>query len=67
MTRTTEFADRFLLTDQVAIITGVTEPVLRKKAPESAARAAHIAREIAERFGAIRGHLISEAIDEIER
>lgn len=51
---------------EVAIITGVTEPVLRKKAPESAARAAHIAREIAERFGAIRGHLISEAIDKIE-
>jgi DNA-binding transcriptional MerR regulator len=51
---------------EVAIITGVTEPVLRKKAPESAARAAHIAREIAERFGAIRGHLIAESIDEIE-
>jgi DNA-binding transcriptional MerR regulator len=51
---------------EVAIITGVTEPVLRKKAPESAARAAHISREIAERFGAIRGHLIAEAIDEIE-
>ena len=51
---------------EVGIITGVTEPVLRKKAPESAARAAHIAREIAERFGAIRSHLISEAIDSIE-
>lgn len=51
---------------EVGIITGVTEPVLRKKAPESAARAGHIAREIAERFGAIRSHLISEAIDSIE-
>jgi DNA-binding transcriptional MerR regulator len=51
---------------EVAIISGVTEPILRKKAPESAARSAHVAREIAERFGAIRGHLISEAIDKIE-
>jgi hypothetical protein len=51
---------------EVGIITGVTEPVLRKKAPDSSARAAHIAREIAERFGAIRSHLISEAIDSIE-
>jgi DNA-binding transcriptional MerR regulator len=51
---------------EVAIISGVTEPVLRKKAPDSAARSAHIAREIAERFGAIRGHLIAEAIDKIE-
>lgn len=50
---------------EVGIITGVTEPVLRRKAPESAARAAHIAQEIAERFGAIRSHLISQVIDEI--
>lgn len=51
---------------EVAIVTGVTEPILRKKAPDSSARAGHIAREIAERFGAIRGHLISQAIDDIE-
>lgn len=51
---------------EVGIITGVTEPVLRKRAPDSAARAGHIAREIAERFGAIRSHLISDAIDSIE-
>lgn len=51
---------------EVAIISGVTEPVLRKKAPESAARAAHIASEIAERFGSIRGHLIQQSIDSIE-
>ncbi|MFM1950572.1 MAG: hypothetical protein RL418_259 [Actinomycetota bacterium] len=51
---------------EVGIITGVTEPVLRKKAPDSAARAGHLAREIAERFSSIRSHLISEAIESIE-
>lgn len=51
---------------EVGIITGVTEPIIRKKAPDSQARAGHIAREIAERFGAIRSHLISEVIEEIE-
>ena len=51
---------------EVGIITGVTEPVVRKKAPDSNAKAAHIAREIAERFGAIRAHLIASAIEEIE-
>mgnify|MGYP005998773519 CR=1 FL=1 len=51
---------------EVGIITGVTEPVVRKKAPDSAAKAGHIAREIAERFGAIRAHLIAEAVEEIE-
>ena len=51
---------------EVGIITGVTEPILRKKAPDSQAKAGHIAREIAERFGAIRSHLISEVIEEIE-
>jgi DNA-binding transcriptional MerR regulator len=51
---------------EVGIITGVTEPVVRRKAPDSAAKAGHIAREIAERFGAIRAHLIAEAVEEIE-
>ena len=51
---------------EIGIITGVTEPVLRKKAPDSAAKAGHISREIAERFGAIRAHLIAEVIEEIE-
>jgi DNA-binding transcriptional MerR regulator len=51
---------------EVGIITGVTEPVVRKKAPDSAAKAAHLAREIAERFGAIRAHLVSGAIDKID-
>ncbi|MEY3586837.1 MAG: hypothetical protein RL696_82 [Actinomycetota bacterium] len=51
---------------EVGIITGVTEPILRKRAPDSAARAGHMAREIAERFGAIRSHLISEVIDSID-
>jgi DNA-binding transcriptional MerR regulator len=51
---------------EVGIITGVTEPILRKKAPESAARAAHVAQEIAERFGAIRSHLIAQVIEDIE-
>lgn len=51
---------------EVAIITGVTEPVLRKRAPDSQAKAAHFAREIAERFSAIRGHLIADAIEDIE-
>jgi DNA-binding transcriptional MerR regulator len=51
---------------EVGIITGVTEPVLRKRSPDSAARAAHLGREIAERFGAIRAHLVSGAIDKIE-
>lgn len=51
---------------EVGIITGVTEPVLRKRAPDSAARAGHIAREIAERFGAIRSHLIAGAVDQID-
>ena len=50
---------------EIGIITGVTEPVLRKKAPDSAAKAGHISREIAERFGAIRSHLIAEVIEEI--
>ena len=52
---------------EIGIITGVTEPILRKKAPDSAAKAGHISREIAERFGAIRSHLITEVIEEIER
>ena len=51
---------------EIGIITGVTEPVFRKKAPDSAAKAGHISREIAERFGAIRSHLIAEVIEEIE-
>lgn len=51
---------------EIGIITGVTEPILRKRAPDSTAKAAHISREIAERFGAIRSHLISEVIDKIE-
>jgi DNA-binding transcriptional MerR regulator len=51
---------------EVAIISGVTEPVLRKHAPDSAAKAAHYAQEIAERFSAIRGHLIAAAIEEIQ-
>ena len=51
---------------EIGIITGVTEPVLRKKAPDSAAKAGHISREIVERFGAIRSHLIAEVIEEIE-
>jgi len=51
---------------EIGIITGVTEPVLRKKAPDSAAKAGHISCEIAERFGAIRSHLIAEVIEEIE-
>ena len=51
---------------EIGIIAGVTEPVLRKKAPDSAAKAGHISREIAERFGAIRSHLIAEVIEEIE-
>lgn len=51
---------------EIGIITGVTEPILRRKAPDSAAKAGHISREIAERFGAIRSHLISETIEEIE-
>ena len=51
---------------EVAIISGVTEPVLRKRAPDSAAKAAHYAQEIAERFSSIRGHLIASAIEEIE-
>jgi DNA-binding transcriptional MerR regulator len=51
---------------EVGIITGVTEPVVRKKAPDSAAKAAHLGREIAERFGAIRAHLVAGAIDKIE-
>ena len=44
---------------EIGIITGVTEP-------DSAAKAGHISREIAERFGAIRSHLIAEVIEEIE-
>lgn len=51
---------------EIGIITGVTEPVVRKKAPDSNAKAAHIAREIAERFGAIRSHLLAQAVEEIE-
>ena len=51
---------------EIGIITGVTEPVIRKKAPDRAAKAGHISREIAERFGAIRSHLIAEVIEEIE-
>lgn len=51
---------------EVGIITGVTEPILRKRAPDSSARAAHVAREIAERFGSIRAHLVAGAVDEIE-
>ena len=51
---------------EIGIITGVTEPVVRKKAPDSNAKAAHIAREIAERFGAIRSHLVAEAVEDIE-
>jgi DNA-binding transcriptional MerR regulator len=51
---------------EVAIISGFTEPVLRKHAPDSAAKAAHYAQEIAERFSAIRGHLIAAAIEEIQ-
>ena len=52
---------------EVGIITGVTEPIVRKKAPDSAAKAGHVAREIAERFGAIRSHLVAQAVEEIER
>ena len=51
---------------EIGIITGVTEPVVRKKAPDSNAKAAHIAREIAERFGAIRAHLLAQAVEDIE-
>lgn len=51
---------------EIGIITGVTEPILRRKAPDSTAKAGHVSREIAERFGAIRSHLISETIEEIE-
>lgn len=52
---------------EVGIITGVTEPIVRKKAPDSAAKAGHVAREIAERFGAIRSHLVAQAVEDIER
>lgn len=51
---------------EVAIMSGITEPVLRKRAPDSAARAASYATEIAQQFSAIRSHLISSAIEKIE-
>lgn len=51
---------------EVAIMSGITEPVLRKRAPDSAARAASYATEIAQQFSAIRSHLISAAIEKIE-
>jgi DNA-binding transcriptional MerR regulator len=51
---------------EIGIITGVTEPIVRKKTPDSAAKAANLGREIAERFGAIRAHLVASAIEKIE-
>lgn len=51
---------------EVAIMSGITEPVLRKRAPDSAARAASYANEIAQQFASIRSHLIAVAIEKIE-
>ena len=51
---------------EVAIMSGITEPVLRKRAPDSAARAASYAIEISQQFAAIRASLIAAAISKIE-
>ena len=46
-------------------ISAITEPLLRRKTPEAAAKAAYHSRELAERFGAIRRSLLIREIDKL--
>lgn len=51
---------------EINAITSITEPLLRRRTPESAAKAAYHAKELAERFGAIRRSLLLREIDKID-
>lgn len=51
---------------ELSAISAITEPLIRRRTPESAAKAAHHAKELAERFGAIRRSLLIREIDKID-
>lgn len=52
---------------EVGIITGVVEPVIRKRTADSNAKAAYFAREINSRFGTIRAQLLDFEISKLEK
>ncbi len=51
---------------ELGVIASITEPLIRRRTPESAAKASHHAKELAERFGAIRRALLAREIDKID-
>ena len=52
---------------EIGIISGVIEPVVRKRTPESAAKASYYAREIENRFSTIRSQLLDGEISKLDR
>lgn len=51
---------------EISAITSITEPLIRRRTPESAAKAAYHAKDLAERFGAIRRSLLLREIEKID-
>lgn len=52
---------------EIGIIGGVIEPVVKKRTPESAAKAAYYAREIENRFANIRSQLLAGEIGKLDK
>lgn len=52
---------------EIGIISGVIEPVVKKRTPESAAKASYYAREIENRFATIRSQLLDGEISKLDR
>jgi DNA-binding transcriptional MerR regulator len=51
---------------EMSAITAITEPLVRRRTPESAAKAAYHAKDLAERFGAIRRSLLIREIEKFD-
>lgn len=51
---------------EISAISTITEPLVRRRTPESAAKAAYHAKDLAERFGAIRRSLLIREIEKID-
>ncbi len=52
---------------EIGIIGGVIEPVVKKRTPESSAKAAYYAREIENRFANIRSQLLDGEISKLDK
>lgn len=51
---------------EISAISAITEPLVRRRTPDSAAKATYHAKDLAERFGAIRRSLLLREIEKID-